>query len=85
MHVANLVEVKGEITLESVQIYPGTSAMGFGPSAGMNMGYAPPPPPMQPSFGGDPTTAFGFPSAPPFAPSPPPFMVRFLDSFGFTE
>ena len=78
MHIAQLVEVKGDINLESVQVYSGANPMGFGPSMGMNMGFAPPPPPMQPSYGDDYNAGFGFPTAPPPPFDPPgisPFMV----------
>lgn len=86
MHTAQLVEVKGEISLESVQVYSGSNPMGFGgPTMGMNMGmgmgYAPAPP-MQPNFGGDFNAGFGFPSAPspPFdPPAPGHYMVSRLD------
>ncbi len=66
MYLAQLVEVKGDINLESVQVYPGSGSTGFPPSMGGDMGYCPPPPqpafgggmgycppPHQPSFGGD--------------------------------
>ncbi len=48
MYLAQLVEVKGDISLESVQQYGGST---FSPSMGGGMGYCPPPP--QPTFGGD--------------------------------
>ncbi|CAF0929385.1 unnamed protein product [Rotaria sordida] len=56
MYLAQLVEVKGDINLESVQVYPGSGSMGSG------MGYCPPPPP---SAGRDFIVESGFPSAPP--------------------
>jgi len=70
MYSAQLVEVKGDINLESVQVYSGGSSMGFPPSMGGGMGFCPPPP--QPAFGGDFNVGFGFPSAPPTM-GPPPF------------
>jgi hypothetical protein len=66
MYMAQLVEIKGDINLESVQIYPGSGSMGG------DMGFVPSPP--QPSFGGDFNAGFGFPSAPP----PPPLAVCIL-------
>ena len=89
MHLAQMVEVKGDISLESVQVYSGAGSialpgamgfappmgggMGFAPSMGGNMGFAPPP--TQPPFGGDFGSGFGFPSAPPSS-FVPPFAVR---------
>ncbi|CAF1231099.1 unnamed protein product [Adineta ricciae] len=79
MHLAQQVEVKGELTLESVQVYSGSGSMGFPgamggmgfcpppPSFGGDMGFCPPPPTSQPAFGGDFGPGFGFPSAPPFS------------------
>jgi hypothetical protein len=74
MYLAQLVEVKGDINLESVQVYSGSGSMGgdmgYCPppppqsTFGDDMGYCPPPP--QPAFGGDFNTSYGFPSAPPF-------------------
>lgn len=74
MHLAQMVEVKGDVTLDSVQVFPGQGAMGFPPA--MGMGFAPPPPsfggdmgfcppPPQPSYGGGFGGGHGFPSAPP--------------------
>jgi hypothetical protein len=76
MQVAQFVEVKGDISLESVQVYPGSGSMGFPQMMGGNMGFMPSqPPPPQPSFGGDFNAGggFGFPSA------PPAFSVRIHD------
>ena len=87
MHLAQQVEVKGELTLESVQVYSGSGSMGFpGAMGGMgfcppppsfvgDMGFCPPPPPSQPAFGGDFGPGFGFPSAPPFS------VCNFIDPF----
>ncbi len=84
MYLAQLVQVKGEISLESVQVYPGSGTVGFPTSMGGDMGYYPSPPPQpsfggdldycppppQPSFGGDFNVSYGYPSAPPYvAPS----------------
>jgi len=90
MYLAQLVEVKGDINLESVQVYPGSGSTDFPPSMGGDMGYCPPPPqpsfggnvgycppPPQPTFGGDVNVSFGFPSAPPSI-TPAPFMVCIL-------
>jgi len=90
MYLAQLVEVKGDINLESVQVYPGSGSTSFPaamggdigycppppsqPSFGGDMGYCPPPPPSQPAFGGDFNAGFGFPSAPPQI-TPAPFAV----------
>ncbi len=52
MYLAQLVQVKGEISLESVQVYPGSGATGFPTSMGGDMNYYQSPP-IQPSFGGD--------------------------------
>ena len=60
MYLAQSVEVKGDINLESVQVYPGSGSMGGG-----GMGFCPPPP------SGDFNAGFGFPTAPP----PPPLAV----------
>ncbi|CAF0895059.1 unnamed protein product [Rotaria sp. Silwood1] len=56
MYLAQLVEVKGDINLESVQVYPGSGSMGG------EMGFCPPP---QPCSGGDFVAGFDLPSAPP--------------------
>lgn len=87
MQLAQLVEVKGDINLESVQVYSGQGSTGFAPPPPMggNMGFAPPPPmggnmgfaPLPPAFGGDFNPGFGFPSAPPMSVAPS-FMVRLL-------
>ncbi|CAF0886370.1 unnamed protein product [Rotaria sordida] len=75
MHLAQLVEVKGDISLESVQVYSGGmgNPMGF-PSMGGNMQFGQPsfgqPSFGQPSFGGGFNTGFGFPSAPPVVATP---------------
>jgi hypothetical protein len=69
MYMAQLVEVKGDINLESVQVYSGSGPMNFPPTMGGDFAYCPPP--QQPAFGGDFNVGFGFPSAPP----PPPFTV----------
>ena len=69
MYMAQLVEVKGDINLESVQVYSGSGSMNFPPTMGGDFAYCPPPP--QPAFGGDFNAGFGFPSAPP----PPQFTV----------
>jgi hypothetical protein len=78
MYSAQLVEVKGDINLESVQVYPASGSMNFSTSVGGDMGYCPPPPqpafggdmdfcppPPQPAFGGGFNAGYGFPSAPP--------------------
>ncbi|CAF0749374.1 unnamed protein product [Adineta steineri] len=66
MHLAQQVEIKGDVTLESVQVYPGTGPMGFPPMGGDmafappsfpsafggNPGFCPPPPSAQSAFGG---------------------------------
>jgi hypothetical protein len=75
MYLAQLVEVKGEITLESVQVYGGGMGSANFPQMGMNMSYNPPPP--QPSFGGGFNVGYGFPSAPP-AMAIPSFPVGIL-------
>ena len=75
MYLAQLVEVKGDINLESVQVYPGSGSMSFPPPMGGNMGFCPPPP--QPTYGGDFNAGFGFPSAPPLI-TPVPFSVCIL-------
>lgn len=69
MYLANLVEVKGDISLESVQVYPGGmgTSMNF-PSMGVNMSFGPP---SQAPFGGGLNVGFGFPSAPSVVPTPP--------------
>lgn len=66
MYLANLVEVKGDINLESVQVVPGGmgGSMGF-PGMGVNMSFGMTP---QAPFGGGMNVGFGFPSA----PCPPP-------------
>jgi hypothetical protein len=77
MHLAQLVEVKGDITLEAVQVYGGGmggfggmgGSMGMGggmgfpnmPNMGVNVSYGQPP---QSSFGGFSAGFGGFPSAP---------------------
>ena len=79
MHLAQVVEVKGDITLESVQVYSGAGsislpgAVSFSTSMGGGMGFVPPP--TQPPYGGDFGSGFGFPSAPP-STFMPPFAVR---------
>ncbi len=92
MYLAQLVEVKGDINLESVQVYPGSGSTSFPSAMGGDMGYCPPPPsqpsfggdmgycpppPSQPSFGGD----MGY--CPPPPPSQPAFGGDFNASFGF--
>ncbi len=82
MNLAQLVEVKGDINLESVQQYGGS---GFAPSMGGNMGYCPPPP--QPTFGGD----MGYCPPPPSQPTfggdmgycPPPPQPSFGGDMGY--
>jgi hypothetical protein len=39
MYSAQIVQVKGDINLESVQVYPGSGSMGFPPTMGGNMGF----------------------------------------------
>lgn len=60
LYSANLVEVKGDISLESVQVFAGGmgGSMGF-PQMGVNMSMGPP------QMGGGFNVGFGFPSAPP--------------------
>ncbi|UJR28951.1 hypothetical protein I4U23_010168 [Adineta vaga] len=83
MHLAQQVEIKGDVTLESVQVYSGSGSMGFPPSMGMgmgmggNMGFCPPPPPSSSSFGGD------FAYCPPPPPAQPAFGGDFNAGFGF--
>lgn len=74
MYSAQLVEVKGEINLESVQIYSGSGSTSFPSSMEGNTGYCPPPP--QSGFGGDmafcpppPQSTFGNDMS--FCPPPP--------------
>jgi hypothetical protein len=72
MYLAQLVEVKGDINLESVQVYPGSGSMNFPPAMGGDMSYCPPPP-SQPSFGGD----MGY------CPPPPPSQPSFGGDMGY--
>lgn len=89
MYLAQLVEVKGDINLESVQTYSGSGSAGFPPSMGGDFGYCPPPP--QPTFGGDmgycpppPQPTFGgdMGYCPP-PPSQPTFGGDFNVGYGF--
>jgi len=98
MHLAQIVEVKGEINLESVQVYPGGmgASMNF-PQMGVNIPFGQPPQmgfnmpfgqPPQVSFGaGGFNAGFGFPSAPPVVPTPS-FPVRsffFINKFLYID
>jgi hypothetical protein len=87
MYLAQLVEVKGDINLESVQVYPGSGSTSFPSAMGGDMGYCPPPP-SQPSFGGD----MGYCPPPPSQPSfggdmgycpPPPSQPSFGGDMGY--
>ena len=82
MHIAQLVEVKGDITLEGVQVYSGgmggSMGMGMGmgfPNMGVNVSFGQPP---QSSFGGF-SAGFGFPTAPPVVTTT--FPVRYSSFF----
>jgi hypothetical protein len=65
MYTANLLEIKGDISLEAAQVYPGGmgSSMGFPPQMETGMPYVQPP---QVNFStGGFNANFGFPTAPP--------------------
>lgn len=72
MYIAQLVEVKGNINLESCQVFGGGMGAPFGFSqTGANAPFG------QPSFGGGMNMGFGFPSAPSPMPTPS-FSVSFV-------
>ncbi len=76
LNSAQLLQIKGDVTLESAQVYPGGmgGSMGF-PHMGGHMPFGQPPQvSFNPGSGYNPgsgfTPGFGFPSAPPVIPTP---------------